>query len=88
MSLTQTTSDALASKTANVATYGGSAGAIFGGINANWVAAIGGIVIGLAGLLVTIYYRRRQDKRLEAEHKLRMVLRGDIHDLRDMGADE
>lgn len=55
----QSGAETFAAKAASAATYGGSAGAIFGGINANWVAAIGGIVIGLAGLLLNWYYKHK-----------------------------
>jgi hypothetical protein len=44
-------------KTATTAIYGGSASAIFGGLNANEFAAIGGILIGLAGLIVNIWFK-------------------------------
>ena len=36
-----------------------------------------GILIGVLGLLVQWYYRRKQDKREEEEHQLRMTLRQD-----------
>jgi hypothetical protein len=36
-----------------------------------------GIVIGVLGLLIQWYYRRKQDQREEAEHQLRMTLRQD-----------
>lgn len=49
--------DTVVTKTATAATYGGSGTAIFGGINANWVAAVGGVLIGIAGLLVNWYFR-------------------------------
>ncbi len=39
-----------------------------------------GIVIGISGLLIQWYYNRRRDKREEAEHKLKMVLRKDSLD--------
>lgn len=53
----QADTGAVMTKTATVAVYGGSAGAIFGGLSANDVAAIGGIVIGIAGLLISWYYK-------------------------------
>jgi hypothetical protein len=49
-------------KTTNVATYGGSTMAIFGGLNANELAAIGGILIGLIGLAVNVYFKWRHLK--------------------------
>lgn len=50
--------DSVPAKAASVATFGGSAGAIFGGINQwNAVATIGGIVIGLLGLALNWYFK-------------------------------
>lgn len=69
------TVDAVGSK-APVATFGGSAVGIFGGVNDwNMIATIGGIVIGLAGLLVTIFFKRREDRRRQILHDLEMSLR-------------
>ncbi len=65
-------------KAAPVATYGGSATAILGGINdMNTIAVIGGILIGLAGFFLNWYYKAKHDRREQTEHNLRMVLRGD-----------
>jgi branched-subunit amino acid ABC-type transport system permease component len=52
----------LAMKTASAAQWGGSAVATVGGISANWVAAIGGIVIGAAGLAMNYYFKREHLK--------------------------
>lgn len=46
-------------KTTNLATYGGSSVAIFGGLNANELAAVGGLLIGIVGLLINIYFKWR-----------------------------
>lgn len=63
---------------AAIATYTGAGTAIFGGINdMNAIAVIGGIVIGLAGFFLNWFYKRRQDRREQAEHDLRMILRKD-----------
>ena len=51
---------------------GGGGTAFLGAINANWVAAIGGIAIGLAGLLVQWYYKRKSDRRAEELHRYRL----------------
>ena len=32
-----------------------------------------GIIIGLLGLIVNFYFKRREDKRLQAEHEIRMA---------------
>lgn len=46
-------------KTTSAATYAGSGIAIFGGINANELAAVVGILIGLIGLIINIYFKWR-----------------------------
>ena len=53
-------------------TYGGAGGALIFGWDANTVAALGGLVIGALGLLLTWYYKRKQDKREQEEHNKRM----------------
>lgn len=49
----------VATKTAAVATYGGSASAIFFGLTANEFGTLAGVVIGLVGLIATIYYKQQ-----------------------------
>lgn len=55
-----------------VTTYGGSAGAVFFGLTANEMAAFGGLVIGLLGLLVTAFFKFRDDRRAEKRHEAEM----------------
>ncbi len=50
----------------------GGVSAVVGGFTVNHVAAIGGIVVGVAGLAVQIYYKRKADRRAEELHKLRV----------------
>lgn len=52
----------LAAKAASASQWGGSAAAILGGINSNWVAAIGGILIGIAGLLMNWWFKHEHLK--------------------------
>jgi hypothetical protein len=54
--------DALSAKIANAATYGGGIAAFLGGVTATWVAAIGGIVIGIAGLVMKWYFSQQHLK--------------------------
>jgi heme/copper-type cytochrome/quinol oxidase subunit 1 len=59
----QQTADTFAAKAASAATYTGSAGAIYGGLNDwNAIATIGGILIGLAGLALNAYFKWRHLK--------------------------
>jgi hypothetical protein len=54
--------ETLAQKAASAATYGGGGTAFIAGVNANWIAAIGGIVIGVIGLLLNWYYKHKHYK--------------------------
>ena len=49
----------IASKTAAVATYGGSASAIFFGLAANEFGTLCGVAIGVIGLAANIYYKQQ-----------------------------
>lgn len=53
------TGAALITKAANATTYVGAGGSIFSGFSADWVGVISGIVIGVLGLLVGIYYKQQ-----------------------------
>jgi hypothetical protein len=58
-------------KAASAATYGGGSVAFIGGLTANEFAAVGGLLIGLAGFCVNWYYRHKhfllEQKKLEAK---------------------
>jgi fructose-specific phosphotransferase system IIC component len=57
-------------KAASAATYGGSTAAFIGGLTANEFAAVGGLIIGVAGFCVNWYYRYKQDRREEKKREL------------------
>ena len=61
------------------AMYSGGTVAFFGGVSANSIAAIGGLIVGIIGLIVTIYYKRRADQRAERLFQRRMR-GGDVED--------
>ena len=63
-------SAALASKV----TYGGAGMSITGYFLSSEFAVLSGLVIGLAGLAVNVYFKRREDHRQQAEHDARMGL--------------
>lgn len=49
--------ESVVTKTASVATYGGSATAVFFGLTANEFAALGGLCVAVIGLLVNIWFK-------------------------------
>lgn len=56
------TNEAVSTKIASAATYGGSSAAVIFGLTANEFAAISGVVIAVCGLLVNIYYKHQHLK--------------------------
>lgn len=75
--------EATVTSLANKATGAGAGLALYGGWAASDIAAIGGLLIAVIGFCVTVYYKRKADRRDAAqeareteEHSLRMdVLR-------------
>lgn len=49
-------------KVSSAATYGGSVTAIFFGLTANEVAALGGLGIGIVGLIISTWYKHQHLK--------------------------
>lgn len=62
--------DAAISAIASKATVGGGVTAVWGGITANHIAAIGGLLVAVVGLLVNAYYKHREDRRREDLYRL------------------
>jgi uncharacterized membrane protein len=56
------TNEAISTKIASAATYGGSGAAVIFGLTANEFAAISGVVIAVCGLLVNIYFKHQHLK--------------------------
>ena len=46
-------------KAAHTATYSGSGAAVYFGLTANEVAAFGGLIVAVIGLIVTWYYKHQ-----------------------------
>jgi hypothetical protein len=68
------TIDATLAAAGHKATVGGTATTFVGwALSSQGTAAIG-IVIGLCGLVIQLYFRRKQDKREQAEHERKMAL--------------
>jgi len=60
--MTSVVNEAVVTKAATAATYGGSGAAVLFGLTANEFAAISGVVIALIGLLVNIYFKHQHLK--------------------------
>jgi len=63
----------VAGPVAKVSTYGGSAGAVLFGLTANDIAAYSGVAIGLMGIGITLFYKRREDRRSAQRHAAEMA---------------
>ena len=64
--------DATIAAAGSKATYTGAGMTIGGWFLSNEFAVLAGIVIGVVGLMVNWYYKRKQDRREQAEHERRM----------------
>ena len=67
------TIDATFAAAGSKATYAGAGASVSGWLLSSEGAAMCGIIIGLLGLIVNFYFKRREDKRLQAEHEIRMA---------------
>jgi hypothetical protein len=73
----QQTVDATIASAASKTTYGGASVTLGGWLVSSEAAVLAGIVLGVAGFLVNLFFRRRADAREEREHQARMhALRG------------
>jgi hypothetical protein len=54
-------------KAATTAQYGGSATAVYFGLTANEIAAFGGLIIAVIGLIVNIWYKHQHLKLAKKE---------------------
>jgi uncharacterized membrane protein len=68
----QATIDATVSAVANKVTYGGAGAGVASWIFSSEFGFMVSLLVAVAGLAVNWYYKRKQDRRLEAEHQLRM----------------
>lgn len=64
----QTTIETTVTATAQKATMLGSAGTLVGWATSSDIAVWAGILIGVLGLLINWWFKRRHDKRAEAAH--------------------
>lgn len=65
--------------------YGGGAASLYGGMTANEIAAFGGLLIALLGLLVQLYFKHRSDKREQAYYAAKLAKLGDEDEYGDGG---
>lgn len=72
MSVKTQAADAALAASASKATYGGAASSGLGVMFSSEAAALAGALVAVLGLLINLYFRRRQDRREEREHELRM----------------
>lgn len=67
----ETAAAATAAKVSQTATYAGSASAVFFGLTANELAAVGGLILGFIGLVantaITIYFKAKHLKLAEQQ---------------------
>lgn len=54
------------------ATYAGAGTTVASWFLSSQFGVLAGIVLGVVGLLVNVYFKRRQDERDQAEHEARM----------------
>jgi hypothetical protein len=67
------TLDAAIAASASKATYTGAGMSVTGWLLSSEAAVLFGLILGIAGLLVNIYFKRREDQRQEREHQARMA---------------
>lgn len=69
---TQAVADTTIAAAGSKATYAGAGMTIGGWFLSNEFAVLGGLVIGIAGLIINWYYRHKEDKRQQALHEIQM----------------
>lgn len=74
---TQQAVDVTLAAAGSKATYAGAGTFSLGWFLSSEFGILVGLVIGVGGLLVNWYYSRKRDRREQAEHDLKMLLRKD-----------
>lgn len=76
--LKQTTIDATLAAAGSKATYAGADTSLLSWLASSEAGVVFGIVLGVVGLLVNLYFKWRDDKRQQIEHEARMrAIRGE-----------
>lgn len=73
MSVHQTATETTMLGIANKSIAAGAGTAIIGGLTANEVAALGGLLVAVLGLLVQIVFKLRADRRAAELHRARLA---------------
>lgn len=68
--------DAAIAASASKATYTGAGMSVTGWLLSNEFAVLFGLILGLAGFLLNWYYKAKDDRRREREHRALMSERG------------
>lgn len=68
------TSAATAAAVSSKVTYSGAGTSVIGYLASSEFAVLAGVVIALGGFCINWYYRHREDKRAQDEHRARMAL--------------
>jgi hypothetical protein len=72
------TADAAFAAIGSKVTYTGAGTAVFAWLTSSQAGVLAGIVLGIVGFLVNLYFKRREDKRQQVEHDARMrAIRGE-----------
>ena len=70
--------DATLSALSSKATYAGAGASFWGWLTSSEAGVVFGIVLGIVGLLLNLYFKRREDARQQVEHEARMrAIRGE-----------
>lgn len=69
---TESAAEATVAAIANKVAYAGSGTAVIFGLTANEVAAVGGLIVAVLGVIVQWYYKRKSDRRESELHTARL----------------
>lgn len=72
MNQQQETVEAAVAAMGSKVTYAGSAGSVLGWMASSEGGVVIGIMVGVVGLLVNVWFKAREDRRQQEEHDLRM----------------
>ena len=65
--------DSTIASIANKATYTGAVSAVYGGMTANEIAAFGGLLVAVIGVLIQLFFKLRDDRRNAEYHRERLA---------------
>lgn len=72
------TADAVVASVASKATYVGAGTSFIGWLTTSEAGVAVGIILGIVGFIVNLYFKRREDRRQQEQHDAQMrAIRGD-----------